>query len=289
MTPGRDDRIKSGHDGEKGRALPGKPLQVDGATAAPDRRRSARGLPEGLLLSFYGDDYTGSSAVMEVMSFAGLPTVLFLGVPTPERLARFEGYRGIGFAGVARSQGLDWMDRHLPAVFRTLAGLGAPVAHYKVCSTFDSAPHVGSIGRAAELAVPLLGGKWHPLVVGAPEIARYQAFGNLFAAGPDGGRYRLDRHPGMSRHPVTPMDEADVRIHLGRQTSLPVGLVDCVSMKRGEADAALEREIARGAAIVALDVIDAETLAEAGRLAETVVGHPLPGRVKQGGTLRRST
>ena len=266
MKPGRDDRIKSGHDGEKGRALPGKPLPVDGATAAPDRRRSARGLPEGLLLSFYGDDYTGSSAVMEVMSFAGLPTVLFLGVPTPERLARFEGYRGIGFAGVARSQGLDWMDRHLPAVFRTLAGLGAPVAHYKVCSTFDSAPHVGSIGRAAELAVPLLGGKWHPLVVGAPEIARYQAFGNLFAAGPDGGRYRLDRHPGMSRHPVTPMDEADVRIHLGRQTSLPVGLVDCVSMKRGEADAALEREIARGAAIVALDVIDAETLAEAGRL-----------------------
>ncbi|WP_246148415.1 four-carbon acid sugar kinase family protein [Skermanella pratensis] len=232
----------------------------------PDHRCSGRGLPEGLLLSFYGDDYTGSSAVMEVMSFAGLPTVLFLGVPTPERLARFAGCRGIGFAGVARSQGLGWMDRHLPAVFRTLAGLRAPVAHYKVCSTFDSAPHVGSIGRAAELAVPLLGGAWHPLVVGAPEIARYQAFGNLFAVAADGGRYRLDRHPGMSRHPVTPMDEADVRVHLGRQTAMPVGLVDCVSMKRGEADAALAREVARGAAIVALDVIDAETLAEAGRL-----------------------
>ncbi|MGY4802807.1 hydroxymethylglutaryl-CoA lyase [Teichococcus aerofrigidensis] len=35
--------------------------------------------------------------------------------------------------------------------------------------------------------------------------------------------------------------------------------------------------------------LDLEALAEAGRLAETVVGHPLPGRVKQGGTLRRST
>src|SRR3712207_8495872 len=38
----------------------------------------ARSLPDGLLLTFYGDDYTGSSAVMEVMTFAGLPTVLFL-------------------------------------------------------------------------------------------------------------------------------------------------------------------------------------------------------------------
>lgn len=35
--------------------------------------------------------------------------------------------------------------------------------------------------------------------------------------------------------------------------------------------------------------LDLEALAEAGRLAEAVVGHPLPGRVKQGGTLRRST
>jgi hydroxymethylglutaryl-CoA lyase len=32
--------------------------------------------------------------------------------------------------------------------------------------------------------------------------------------------------------------------------------------------------------------LDLERLAECGRLAETVVGHPLPGRVKQGGTLR---
>ncbi|WP_245613055.1 four-carbon acid sugar kinase family protein [Skermanella stibiiresistens] len=227
---------------------------------------SERGLPEGLLLSFYGDDYTGSSAVMEVMSFAGLPTVLFLGVPTPERLARFTGYRGIGVAGVARSQSPEWMDRHLPAVYRTLAGLGAPVSHYKVCSTFDSAPHVGSIGRAAELAAPVLGGEWHPLVVGAPAVGRYQAFGNLFAVAADGERHRLDRHPGMSRHPVTPMNEADVRVHLGRQTDLPIGLVDYVAMKRGEADAMLARERARGAAIVALDVVDDETLAEAGRL-----------------------
>jgi 3-oxoisoapionate kinase len=223
-------------------------------------------LPDGLLLAFYGDDYTGSSAVMEVMSFAGLPTVLFLDTPTPERLARFAGYRAVGIAGVARSRGPDWMDRHLPPVFRSLEALGAPVSHYKVCSTFDSAPHVGSIGRAADLAIPILGGAWHPLLVAAPGIARYQAFGSLFAVAADGRRYRLDRHPTMSRHPVTPMDEADVRLHLARQTQRRIGLVDLVAMKAGGADAALAGERAGGAEIVALDVVDEETLAEAGRL-----------------------
>ena len=38
-------------------------------------------LPEGVLLAFYGDDFTGSSAVMEVMTFAGLPAVMFVESP----------------------------------------------------------------------------------------------------------------------------------------------------------------------------------------------------------------
>ncbi|HSI41354.1 MAG TPA: four-carbon acid sugar kinase family protein [Xanthobacteraceae bacterium] len=226
---------------------------------------AGRPLPEGRVLAFYGDDYTGSSAVMEVLSFAGIPTVLFLGTPTPAQLARFPQMRAVGIAGVARSKPPEWMDANLPPIYAALAGLRAPITHYKVCSTFDSAPHVGSIGRAVELAEPMLGGAWHPLVVGAPAIARYQAFGNMFA-GIAGTGYRLDRHPVMSRHPVTPMAEADVRLHLARQTELPIGLVDFVAMKAGEADARLERERDAGARILALDVLDDETLAEAGRL-----------------------
>lgn len=232
--------------------------------AAVDRTREAA-LPEGRLLTFYGDDYTGSSAVMEVLSFAGVPTVLFLGAPTPERIARFSEFRALGVAGVARSQSPDWMAEHLPPVFRQLAAQGAPISHYKVCSTFDSAPHVGSIGKAIELAEPILGGAWHPLIVGAPAIARYQAFGNLFAA-IEGTGYRLDRHPVMARHPVTPMDEADVRLHLSRQTGIPIGLVDFVALKAGQGDAGLARERSNGARIVAIDVLDDETLIEAGRL-----------------------
>jgi hypothetical protein len=112
------------------------------------------GLPAGILIAFYGDDFTGSSAVMEVMTFAGLPAVMFVETPTPEQLERFRGYRAISLAGVARAQPPSWVDAHLPAAFRALAELGAPVTHYKVCSTLDSSPTVGSIGRAIDIGAP---------------------------------------------------------------------------------------------------------------------------------------
>ncbi|UZE51282.1 four-carbon acid sugar kinase family protein [Rhodopseudomonas sp. P2A-2r] len=233
-----------------------------------------RALPDGLLLGFYGDDFTGSTSTMEVMSFAGLPTALFLDAPTPERLKRFAGYRGVGIAGIARSQTPDWMDAHLPGLFAALAALHAPVVHYKICSTLDSAPHVGSIGRAIDIAAGVFAEGWTPFVVAAPAIGRYQAFGNLFAA-VAGTAHRLDRHPVMARHPVTPMDEADVRRHLARQTSRPMGLVDLVSTKQGRGDAVLAHELAQGARIVALDVVDEETLIEAGRLIWERGGRPV--------------
>ena len=242
---------------------------------------AARPLPPGAVVAFYGDDFTGSAASMEVLAFAGLETVLFLAPPTPGRLAAFAGARAIGIAGIARSQGIDWMDRHLPPAFRLLASLAAPVLHYKVCSTFDSAPHVGSIGRAAEIGRAVVGGSWTPMVVGEPGMKRYQAFGTLFAVA-DGVGHRLDRHPTMSRHPVTPMAEADLGRHLARQTALRTGLVDFVAMKQGNADARLRQELEAGAAIVSLDVLDEETLVEAGRLIWERAEGPIFGIGSQG-------
>jgi uncharacterized protein YgbK (DUF1537 family) len=241
---------------------------------------AARPLPDGPLIAFYGDDFTGSSASMEATAFAGIETVLFLSPPTPERLRAFGRYRAIGVAGVARAQTPAWMDRHLPPIFQLLVDTGAPVIHYKVCSTFDSAPHIGSIGRAADIGAAIIGG-WSPMIVADPGMGRYQAIGNLFAAAPD-GVYRLDRHPVMSRHPVTPMHEADLARHLAKQTGRKTGLVDFVGMKRGEAAERLAREIASGAQIVSLDVLDQETLIEAGRLVWEHGGSPVYGIGSQG-------
>ena len=226
-------------------------------------------LPDGVLLAFYGDDFTGSSAVMEVMTFAGLPAVMFVETPTAVQLQRFSQYRAIGIASIARAQSPSWMDAHLPSAFRALAELRAPVNHYKVCSTLNSSPTIGSIGRAIDIGVPIFSERpgaadWRPLVVAAPAIRRYQAFGHLFAAH-QGQIFRLDRHPVMQRHPVTPMDEADVAAHIRKQTGTSIGLVDCVAMKSGEGAMQLEAELAQGRSVVSLDVVDNETLQWVGK------------------------
>ena len=217
--------------------------------------------PEGPLVAWYGDDFTGAAAVLEVMEFSGFPSVLFLGPPDSALLARFGQRRGIGIASDARTRSPDWMDQTLPQAFAALRATGAPVVHYKLCSTLDSAPHTGSIGRAAELGV----GDWAPLLVAAPRIGRWQAFGTLFARHA-GGVARLDRHPTMAHHPVTPMREADVRLHLAQQTSLPIGLIDLTDLQAGDGAQALARERALGARIVALDVVDDASLRAAGQL-----------------------
>jgi uncharacterized protein YgbK (DUF1537 family) len=121
------------------------------------------------------------------------------------------------------------------------------------------------------------------MIVADPGMGRYQACGNLFAA-IHGAVHRLDRHPVMARHPVTPMDEADLGRHLARQTTRKIGLVDFVSMKRREADARLSQELAAGAQIISFDVLDAETLIGAGRLMWEQAGRagPLFGVGSQG-------
>lgn len=213
-----------------------------------------------LLLTYYGDDFTGSTDVMEVLTWAGLPTVLFIEPPDEARLARFRDARAVGIAGESRFRSPEWMSRNLPAVFRKLRALGAPLCHYKVCSTFDSSREAGSIGRALEIGLDVFEAAWAPVVVGAPKLNRYQVFGNLFATV---GRetHRLDRHPTMSRHPVTPMDEADLRRHLARQTALPIGLVDLLAIREDRDQLRLEEEIAAGKRVVLFDVMDEASLA----------------------------
>lgn len=236
--------------------------------------------PADLLLAYYGDDFTGSTDALEALTRAGVPTVLFLGTPDAATLARLRaahGARAIGIAGTSRSRSPQWMQQHLAPALAALAALRPPLLQYKVCSTFDSAPQVGSIGQAIELGLPLMGGAWSPLIVGVPQLGRYQAFGQLFARAGDGSVHRLDRHPTMSRHPVTPMAEADLRLHLAAQTARRIGLVDCTQLQRDGGDAALRGWLAppgssgmndarTDAPAVFLDVLDEASQRAAGRL-----------------------
>ncbi|EAR50253.1 hypothetical protein OG2516_12764 [Oceanicola granulosus HTCC2516] len=222
-------------------------------------------LGTGTSLAFYGDDFTGSTDAMEVTAKAGLETVLFTALPDEALAARFSGYPVVGMAGTARARGAAWMEAELPARFAFLAATGAPILQYKVCSTFDSAPEVGSIGRAIEIGRRVSGARLSPVIVGAPQLGRWVTFSTLFARAGTGGVHRIDRHPTMSRHPVTPMTEGDLTRHLAAQTERAVtGL----ALDRLIGPDAAEVLAASGESgeIVVLDTYDEASQRAAGRL-----------------------
>src|SRR4051812_39941199 len=179
-------------------------------------------------LGWYGDDFTGATDTLAVLTQAGLRAMLFLGVPSDAQLARAADALGgpldaVGIAGAARSMPPARMAAELEPVGAFFARLAPPVLHYKVCSTFDSAPGIGSIGAAVRALRPHVQNPLVSIVGGQPSLGRYCAFSNLFAAAGRGGAVeRIDRHPTMRQHPVTPMQEADLRRHLALQGLEPV-------------------------------------------------------------------
>jgi 3-oxoisoapionate kinase len=214
-----------------------------------------------MLYTYYGDDFTGSTDVLETLAEAGIPAVLFLAPPSDEDLNQFPNVQAIGIAGDSRSRSPEWMTANLPEIFRALQSFNAPIIHYKTCSTFDSAPRIGSIGRAIEIGIDTFHPSFVPIVVAAPHLGRYVLFGNLFAAAGD-EVYRIDQHPTMSRHPVTPMLEPDLRKHLAQQTALPIALVDIRSIT----SAAIDDALATDPAAILFDGLDEASLEAVGEL-----------------------
>jgi len=236
-------------------------------------------LPAGLILGYYGDDFTGSTDVMEALSYAGVETVLFIEPPTAEDLARFPAVQAIGVAGLTRSCAVDAMEAELAPAFSRFAELGCRLVHYKTCSTFDSAPEVGSIGRAIDIGQRIFAAPFVPLVVGAPALQRFCLFGNLFArSGLDSEVFRLDRHPTMLRHPITPMREADLRVHLAAQTQRKIGLFDVLELglNPAEMDAQFAGKLAQNIEVMLFDTLEQKDLEQVGRLVwEHAVERPL--------------
>lgn len=220
-----------------------------------------------LKIAYYGDDFTGATDTLATAARAGLRTLLFLGLPSAAQLERAGPLDCLGIAGAARAMTPAQMQVELEPVGRLFAQLGAPVMHYKTCSTFDSAPHVGSIGAAIRILQPHAGNGFVPIVGGQPNLRRYCVFGNLFA-GAGSGLYRIDRHPTMRRHPVTPMHEADLRLHLAQQGLAQVASIDYPDY--AQPAETLDRQlcdlIAQQPDAVLLDIAHADHLATVGRM-----------------------
>jgi uncharacterized protein YgbK (DUF1537 family) len=233
------------------------------------------------LLSFYGDDFTGSTDALEQLSLAGIRAALFIEVPTPAQLKRFPGLQAVGVAGITRALGPDAMKRELTPALKKLKALGSRHVHYKVCSTFDSSPKVGNLGCVLDVAARVFHSPFVPLLVGAPVLGRYCVFGNLFARfgiGSNGQIHRLDRHPSISKHPVTPMTEADLRLHLAKQTKKKIVLFDIrqLALSGKDCRGALKGVLADKPDVVLFDVLYANQLPRIGGLIDSYASMPRP-------------
>lgn len=174
-----------------------------------------------VLAAFVADDFTGATDALWQFQRFGLRSRLFTQVP--ETLD--DDYDVIGIATTARSAPGSGSAALAVPVLRRLAALNPGLLQYKVCSTFDSSPERGSIGAVisvmrAESEAPLP----VPVLPAQPEFGRWTAFANHFASYA-GANYRLDRHDPMRHHPATPVDEADLRVHLGRQMTGDIGVL----------------------------------------------------------------
>ena len=225
-------------------------------------------------VGWYGDDFTGATDTLSVLAQAGLRAMLFLGVPRGDQLERAARVLGgpldaIGIAGAARAMAPAAMEAELAPVGAFFAQAGVAVLHYKVCSTFDSAPQVGSIGVAVRTLRAHLPNPLVAVLAGQPSLGRYCAFSNLFAAaGRDGAVERIDRHPTMRAHPVTPMAEADLRRHLALQGLEPMAALHypVYRLAPDQQERALHEVLRTGAQAVLMDLADEAHLAPAGRL-----------------------
>jgi uncharacterized protein YgbK (DUF1537 family) len=216
-----------------------------------------------ILISFYGDDFTGTTATAETLTQSGLPTVIFSKPPAPSYLEQhFPRVRAVGISGTTRTLPAEALPQVLSPIFLSFKAYQSPIYIYKVCSTFDSSESIGNIGRAIELGREAFSPDFIPILPAASKIGRYTVFGNHFAAVGDGEVYRLDRHPSMAIHPVTPMGEADLRKHLANQTELRCGLVNILEVRKGphRINSRIDELVAAGIPIIIFDCLSDEDL-----------------------------
>lgn len=151
-----------------------------------------------------------------------------------QEIKQFGELDALGIAGLTRSMEPDKMKENLDLAFQKISELNPRHVHYKVCSTFDSSPEIGNIGVAIECGLKHFENDFVPVLVAAPHLGRYMAFGNLFGQmgiGSKGEIFRLDKHPSMAYHPVTPAKEADLRDHLALQSHRSSGLIDLLDLQ----------------------------------------------------------
>ncbi|GIT90323.1 HPr kinase [Jannaschia pagri] len=206
--------------------------------------------------AFFGaiaDDFTGASDLAAMLSRAGVPVTLRIGVPVgDEEASAFEV-----IALKIRTAPVEDAVHEARAALRWLRDQGARRVFWKYCSTFDSTTR-GNIGPVADALMSDLRTDVTIHCPAFPENGRRVFMGRLFV-----GDLPLDESP-MKDHPLTPMRDASVPRLLRPQVKRDVGLVAFPTVRAGVDAVSATLSDARGHMVVdSVEDTDLSTLAQA--------------------------
>lgn len=155
-----------------------------------------------IFLGVVADDFTGASDAASMLAEAGVPTVLFNGIPDKMPVLR-EDIRAIVVAEKTRTIPAGEAVKEMLAAFDCLRALGAKQLYFKYCATFDSTEK-GNIGPVADAVMEKYSIPYTVLAPALPVNGRTVKDGQLYV----NGIPLAESH--MRNHPLTPMTESDV-------------------------------------------------------------------------------
>lgn len=221
-----------------------------------------------MLFAAIADDYTGGSDLAGMLAGQGVRTAQLFGVPDAALVENLRGcYDAVVVCLKSRSIEPEEARRLTLAALERIRPLAPRQIQFKYCSTFDSTAR-GNIGPVTEALIEALGAGFAVAVPALPINGRTQYLGYLFVNG-----VLLSESP-MRDHPLNPMREPNLVLHLAPQTKLRVGLIAHPAVLAGAA--AIRTEAARlRAEGVGIALVDAITEDDLTAIARAVAAEPL--------------
>ncbi|HEX8290160.1 MAG TPA: 3-oxo-tetronate kinase [Pyrinomonadaceae bacterium] len=196
-----------------------------------------------LLFGAVADDDTGASDLAGMLAGQGLRTLLVIDLPEPSRFDEWSaGQHAVVMAEGTRNLPAEEARARTRSAIRLLKSRDPRAFQLKYCSTFDSTPE-GNIGPAIDAALEELGEEFTVALPALPVNGRTTYRGYHFVHG-----LLLSDSP-MREHPLTPMTDANLVAHLGRQTARRVGLAPYESVEAGAEELKRRFERLRGGGV----------------------------------------
>jgi uncharacterized protein YgbK (DUF1537 family) len=204
-----------------------------------------------LLFGAVADDDTGASDLAGMLAERGLRTLLVIDLPEQSRFDEWgAGQHAVVMAEGTRNLRPEEARTRTRSALRLLKSRVPRAFQIKYCSTFDSTPE-GNIGPTIDAALEELDEEFTVALPALPVNGRTTYKGYHFV------HDRLLSDSTMREHPLTPMTEANLVRHLGRQTTRRVGLAPYESVEAGaeELKRRFERLRAEGVSVAIVDCL----------------------------------